>query len=209
MHGRVQCYPSAQCMSLVSVSVSNMNNSMTMLTDISFVYISCVVTAARALAPSVETVERSHVDSGVVTPCISSSQQQCVVAQRWVLVHCTMQCVVHNMCINEHNLIERLVASLQSTRSCSPSHHHSCSTSSPGLQCIPLIGMSVAAMYSSEIGLIHGCCMKIYCSAQRCCTCLVARCCIERDFWWKDDLTLHFVDTTAALGRAWVSGGIR
>ncbi len=37
------------------------------------VYISCVGTAARALAPSGETLGRRHVESGVISPCISSS----------------------------------------------------------------------------------------------------------------------------------------
>ncbi len=168
------------------------------------VCISCVGIVRRAVAPSVETVGRRHVKSVVISPCISSSQQHCVVAQRWVLVRCTMQCVVHNVSMSVHNLIERLVSPLQSTRSCSPPHHHRCCTPSPALQCISLIRVSVSTLHISEFVFINLCFTQTHCSEQHCCTCRVARCCMEHEFWWLRDVTLRFADTTAALGGAWV-----
>ncbi len=175
---------------------------------ICIVHISCVGTAARALALSGETVERRHGESGVISPCISSSQQQCVVAQRWVVVHYTMQCVMHSVCINGHNLIEWLMAPLQSTPSCSPSHHHRCCTPSLALQCISLIGMNVVLVFISESVIIYIVCMYLHCSDYCRCTCRIVRCCTEHEFWWLHDLTLHFADTTAALGGAWVNSKV-
>ncbi len=128
------------------------------------VHISCVGTARRPLAFSGETVERRHVESEVISPCISSPQQHYVVAQRWVLVHCTMQCVVHNGCIGRHNLIEWLIAPLQSMRSCSPPHHHRGYTPSPALQCVSLLSVCVGAQYSSEFALINICVTQTHCS---------------------------------------------
>ncbi len=168
------------------------------------VYISCVGTAVRAVVSSGETVERRHVESETISPCIFSPQQYCVVAQRWVLVHCAMQCIVHSVLISVHNLVKRLVSPLQSTRSCSPPHHHRGYTPSLALHCISLIGMSVALVFLSEFVIIYMVCMYLHYSDYCCCTCRIARCCMEHEFWWLRDVTLHFADTTAALGGAWV-----